>query len=127
MKAGIFVSGSGPILILTSYESLMDPRLLEKLSVKGIKKFIAFEVPVETLKAKYGEHFNVIMGDVHQQDDLRVLIMTDITFSATSVSRNSEHPCSTNLRQTASQPLIQPLVQSPPFNAGLASLDNPAD
>ena len=73
MKAGIFVSGSRPILILTSYESLMDPRLLDKLSTKGIKKFIAFEVPLESAKAKYGHHFSAIMGDLHQQDDLRVL------------------------------------------------------
>ena len=73
MKAGIFVSGSGPILLLTSYESLMDPRLVEKLATKGIKKFIAFEVSVDAARAKYGQHFSVIMGDLHQQDDLRVL------------------------------------------------------
>jgi hypothetical protein len=73
MKAGIFFTGSGPILILTSYNSLTDPELVAKLSVKGIKKFIAFEVPEDMVKAKYGQHFNVIMGDLHQSDDLRVL------------------------------------------------------
>ena len=40
MKAGIFFSGSGPILILTTYQDLHDPKLVEKLGVKGIKKFI---------------------------------------------------------------------------------------
>jgi len=73
MKAGIFVTGSGPVLILTSYDALTDPRLVEKLATKGIKKFIAFEVPVESAKTKYGHHFSVILGDLHQQDDLRVL------------------------------------------------------
>jgi hypothetical protein len=34
MKAGIFFTGTGPILILTSYESLDDPKLVEKLAVK---------------------------------------------------------------------------------------------
>jgi len=32
MKAGIFFTGTGPILILTSYESLDDPNLVEKSS-----------------------------------------------------------------------------------------------
>ena len=73
MKAGIIFSGTGPILILTSYDSLTDPKLVEKLSAKGIKKFIAYEVPEDLVKERYGQHFNVIMGDLHQADDLRVL------------------------------------------------------
>jgi hypothetical protein len=73
MKAGIFFTGTGPILILTSYDSLTAPELVKKLSVKGIRKFIAFEVPEHTVKNKYGQHFNVVMGDLHQSDDLRVL------------------------------------------------------
>ncbi len=39
MKAGIFFTGSGPILLLTSYDSFTDPELVKKLEVKGIKKF----------------------------------------------------------------------------------------
>jgi hypothetical protein len=73
MKAGIFFTGSGPILILTSYGQLNDPNLLTKLAQKGIKKFIAYEVPEELVRAKYGNHFNVILGDLKQTDDLRVL------------------------------------------------------
>ncbi len=73
MKAGIFFTGSGPILILTSYDSLTNPELINKLTSKGIKKFIAYEVPEEQVKEKYGNHYNVIMGDLHQGDDLRVL------------------------------------------------------
>jgi len=73
MKAGILFTGSGPILILTSYESLGDPQLVEKLSVKGIKKYIAFEVSEQRVQERYGTKFNVIMGDLSQTDDLRVL------------------------------------------------------
>ena len=73
MKAGIFFSGTGPILILTSFESLEDPKLITKLRVKGIEKFIACEVPIEKVKAKYGNHYQVVMGDLNQTDDLRVL------------------------------------------------------
>ena len=73
MKAGIFFTGTGPILLLTSYKSLNDPNLAEKLSLKGIKKYIAYEIPEDMVKHRYGQHFNVIMGDLKQTDDLRVL------------------------------------------------------
>ncbi len=73
MKAGIIFTGTGPILILTSYNSFEDPKLVAKLRVKGIKKFIACELPIEKVKAKYGNHFSVVMGDLNQTDDLRVL------------------------------------------------------
>lgn len=73
MKAGIIFTGTGPILILTSYESFKDPGLVAKLETKGITKFIACELPLELVKKKYGNHFNVVMGDLRQTDDLRVL------------------------------------------------------
>ena len=73
MKAGIFFTGSGPILILTSYESITDPHLLQKLVNKGIEKFISYDVPLDLVKERYGNHYNVTLGDLHQEDDLRVL------------------------------------------------------
>jgi len=73
MKAGIIFTGTGPILILTTYDSFGDKKLIEKLSQKGIKKFMAYEVPLEVVKRKYGQQFDVIMKDVKQADDLRVL------------------------------------------------------
>jgi len=73
MKAGIIFTGTGPILILTTYESFSHAKLIEKLSLKGIKKFMAYEVPLELVKTKYGQQFDVIMKDVQQSDDLRVL------------------------------------------------------
>lgn len=73
MKAGIMFTGTGPILIVTSYDSLTAPQLLEKLKSKGIKKFIAYEVSIEEAQDKYGQHYRMVMGDLHQSDDLRVL------------------------------------------------------
>ena len=73
MKAGIFFTGTGPILILTTHESFTDPNLVNKLSAKGIKRFIAYDVPEDKVKEKYGNHFNVILKDLDQTDDLRVL------------------------------------------------------
>jgi hypothetical protein len=73
MKASIFFTGSGPILILTSYDSLINPELIQKLRSKGIKKFIAYEIPVDLAKKKYGSHYEATMSDLKQEDDLRVL------------------------------------------------------
>jgi hypothetical protein len=73
MKAGIFFTGTGPILLLTSYGELNDSTLVAKLAQKGIKKYIAYEIPEALVREKYGRHFDVIMGDLKQTDDLRVL------------------------------------------------------
>lgn len=73
MKAGVIFTGSGPILILTSFESLVNDEFAMKLGQKGIKKYIACEVPLELCRKKYGQHYDVIMKDVQQEDDLRVL------------------------------------------------------
>jgi hypothetical protein len=73
MKAGIIFTGTGPILILTTFESLEDPKLVEKLATKGINKYIASELPLDKVKAKYGNHYNVVIGDLKQTDDLRIL------------------------------------------------------
>jgi len=73
MKAGIFFTGTGPILLLTSYEELNDPRFVEKLATKGIKKFIAFEIDSNKVKQRYGHQYQAILGDLKQTDDLRVL------------------------------------------------------
>ncbi len=73
MIAGIFFTGTGPILLLTSYTSLDAPELVTKLYNKGIRKYIACEVPVELVRERYGTHFSVVLGDLSQDDDLRVL------------------------------------------------------
>lgn len=73
MKAGMIFTGSGPILILTTFESLQDPKLAEKLAARGMKKYIAYEVSVDKVKQQYGTRFSVILGDLSQTDDLRVM------------------------------------------------------
>ena len=73
MKAGIFFTGSGPILILTTYDSFTASAFLDRLRAKGITKFLAREVPLDQVRTKYGTHYNVVMGDLNQTDDLRVM------------------------------------------------------
>jgi hypothetical protein len=73
MKAGVIFTGTGPILILTTFDSLLSNEFAEKLAQKGIKKYMAFEVDTELCRQRYGHHFEAITSDVNQQDDLRVL------------------------------------------------------
>jgi hypothetical protein len=73
MKAGIYFTGSGPILLLTTFPSLDAPVLVERLATKGIKKFIVYEVPEELVQAKYGLHYKRVAEELDHEDDLRVL------------------------------------------------------
>ena len=73
MKAGMIFTGTGPILILTTYNSFEDPKFIQKLQTKGIMKFISYELPMELVKKRYGGKFKAILDDVQQEDDLRVL------------------------------------------------------
>jgi hypothetical protein len=73
MKIALLFTGSGPLVIATSHDSLMDPAFLEKLQAKGIEKFIAYELPPDLVKQRYAGHFDVVMKDLHESDDLRVL------------------------------------------------------
>ncbi len=68
MKAAMIMTGTGPILILTSFDSIEHPGLAEKLETRGINRFIAYEVPVEKVKKMYGMRFSVISGDLSQTD-----------------------------------------------------------
>jgi hypothetical protein len=73
MKSLLLLTASGPLLVLTSHESLRDPKLLDALKGRGIGKFVAFEVPLTLAKERYGGHFQVVENDLHETDDLRVL------------------------------------------------------
>jgi hypothetical protein len=73
MMAYLIFAGSGPIVILTSHADVHQPMLLEKLHAKGIDKFIAYEVPVELARTRYGNQFDVVTNDLHESHDLRVL------------------------------------------------------
>ncbi|OFV81628.1 MAG: hypothetical protein A2Y78_12365 [Acidobacteria bacterium RBG_13_68_16] len=73
MRAYLIFTGSGPILILTTFPVVTDDRLVAKLRHKGIAKFIAYEVPLDRTSRLYGVPFEVIAADLAGQEDLRVL------------------------------------------------------
>lgn len=73
MKCFMLFTGSGPLVILTSHESIEAPDLLTKLAAKGVPKFLAYEVPVGLAMARYGMHFDIVARSLAETDDLRVL------------------------------------------------------
>ena len=73
MNAFLLMTGSGPLVILTSHVSIEDEGLLNKLHAKGIHKFIAYSVPEALARERYGGHYHVVVNDLHETDDLRVL------------------------------------------------------
>ena len=73
MKAYMLLTASGPIVILTSHETPEDEVFIGKLRAKGVDKFIAYELPWAQVEQSYGGHFKVVLNDLHETDDLRVL------------------------------------------------------
>ncbi|HMB20159.1 MAG TPA: hypothetical protein VKQ10_03755 [Spirochaetota bacterium] len=73
MKAGLLLTGNGALIYLTSHESFMNEQLTRKFESKGISKFIAYEIPVGEAKQRYAAHFDVVIRDLHESDDLRIL------------------------------------------------------
>jgi len=73
MRAYLVFTGSGPILVLATYPSLMDERLVSKLRYKGIDKFIAYEVDLDAVRERYPQSFDNVARDLDAEEDLRVL------------------------------------------------------
>lgn len=73
MKAGLLLSGTGALLYLTSHEKFVTDALITKFKNKGITKFIAYEIPIEEAKEKYAAHFELVVQDLRETDDLRIL------------------------------------------------------
>jgi len=73
MRVYFLFTVTGPLVVSTSYDSINTPELLEKWKAKGLTKFIAHEVSLESAKVKYGKHFDIVCHDLRESDDLRIL------------------------------------------------------
>ena len=71
--AYIIFTGSGPILVLSTYPALSDERLIAKLRYKGIDRFLAYEVSLDAVRARYPASFDSVAQDLDVEEDLRVL------------------------------------------------------
>jgi len=73
-RAYLIFTGTGPILVLSTYPQITDPRLVQKLRYKGIDKFIAYEVDLGAVQDRYRHSYENISKDlVVGEEDLRVL------------------------------------------------------
>ncbi len=73
MKAYFLWTVTGPELIMTSYDYVKHPECLKKLDDVGINKFVAHEVPLDLVKERYGEHYQIVLDDPEQTDELRIV------------------------------------------------------
>ena len=69
----LIFTGTGPILVLSTYPKLTDERLVEKLRHKGIDKFLAYEVDLAAVESRYGAAFEGVMDSLQGVADIRVL------------------------------------------------------
>lgn len=72
-RAYLIFSGTGPILVLSTYPDLTDERLVNQLRYNGIDKFIAYAVDIEAVKARYPQSYSSLVKDLELEEDIRVL------------------------------------------------------
>jgi len=73
IRSFLIFTGTGPILVLSTYPELTDERLIDKLQYKGISKFIAYEVDLDAVRGRYGAAFASVERDLDSVEDIRVL------------------------------------------------------
>jgi hypothetical protein len=73
MRSYLIFTGTGPILVLSTYPKLTDDRLLDKLRYKGIDKFIAYPVDLDVVESVYPQSFGQSKKDLEGLEDIRVL------------------------------------------------------
>ncbi|HUP23370.1 MAG TPA: hypothetical protein VNB06_10570 [Thermoanaerobaculia bacterium] len=73
LHALLIFSGTGPILLLSTFPGADDQRLVEKLRYKGIARFIAYEVSIDAVRLRYGHSFDRVVADLEGVEDARVL------------------------------------------------------
>jgi hypothetical protein len=73
IRALLIITGGGPMLILTSYPGPGDERLVEQLRLRGISRFLAYEIAVATVRERYPDSFDRVAQDLAETEDARVL------------------------------------------------------
>ena len=85
LKAYLLFTACGPVLVLTKYDFAGHPELLSKLAAQTSNKFVAHEVPIDAVKAKYSAHYDHILKEP-DQSDIKILdddgeeIFTNVSF-----------------------------------------------
>ena len=75
MQSILVFSASGPLLVLSTHETVDDAGLVTSLRHKGLDKFVAYEVPLERCRQAYGFSYRQVAVDLEQEEveGIRVL------------------------------------------------------
>jgi hypothetical protein len=90
MKAYLIWMVAGPQIILTSCDLVTHPECLKKLADAGVSKFMAQELPLDAVKERYGEHYEIVINSPNETDELRILdtdgdrVLKNISFKGLS-------------------------------------------
>jgi hypothetical protein len=72
LKTFMIFTGTGPIMVVTRLPE-MDTELARKhMESKGVKKYIAYEVPVARAEERYGTRFHMAVERLAHDQDIRV-------------------------------------------------------
>jgi hypothetical protein len=74
VRAYIIFGGTGPILVVTrNAQGMQSEDAQERLEDKGIKKYIAFEVPPARAEERYGTRYSAAASRLVGDEDIRVV------------------------------------------------------
>lgn len=73
MKGILVFAASGPVLLLSSYDTIDDPQLMGHLQAKGMEKFLAWEVPIARCHELYGYTYRDDAADLETHKGIHVL------------------------------------------------------
>lgn len=73
LKSYLLLTATGATLILTKNDLMKDRESLKMLAVEGQDKFVAYEVPIGSVKSSYSAHFEHVLSDPKQKNGLIVL------------------------------------------------------
>jgi hypothetical protein len=73
MKSFLLYTANGPVIVLTTFDAVTSPGLLNKLHGKGVDKFMAWELPLPAVQERYAGHYFVVEHDLRETEDVRFL------------------------------------------------------
>jgi hypothetical protein len=73
LKSYLLLTATGAVLILVADNLDKNPELLKSLSAGSLNKFVAYEIPVDSVRNSYRAHFEHTLRDPFQTNEFKVL------------------------------------------------------
>jgi len=72
LKTFMIFTGTGPILVITRLNDMEGEVARRHMESKGIRKYIAYEVPYATAEERYGTRLHKAVDRLASEEDIRV-------------------------------------------------------